>query len=121
MKIKLGLEAEYKEYVELNSKDPYSNGVVTYTERWAALMEAAIDRGEKIKDFADKMRHEADTEGVTGFMHGCAMLALAHFWEHGEALRLWHNIRTQIGNEGERANETGGVLNPAILNVGLKE
>lgn len=44
---------------------------------------------------------------------------LSRFWEHGEALRLWHNLDTQIKNEGEIANKTGGVLNPAILNIKL--
>jgi hypothetical protein len=39
-------------------------------------------------------------------------------WKHGEALRLWHNLKTQIRDEGEKANESGGVLNPACLSIG---
>jgi len=39
-------------------------------------------------------------------------------WAHGEALRLWHNLKYQLRDEGEKANETGGVLNPALLNLG---
>jgi len=35
-------------------------------------------------------------------------------------LRKWHNIKTQIGNEGEKANASGGVLNPALLNISAK-
>jgi hypothetical protein len=43
---------------------------------------------------------------------------LAKCWLHGEALRRWHNKDTQIGTEGDRANERGGVLNPAMLSIG---
>ena len=50
-------------------------------------------------------------------MYGAAVSTLVAVWEHGEALRRWHNLKTQIGNEGERANASGGVLNPALLTV----
>jgi hypothetical protein len=51
-------------------------------------------------------------------MYGCAVQGLAYFWEHGEELRQWHNLDTQIKDEGEQANKSGGVLNPAILTIG---
>lgn len=54
-------------------------------------------------------------------MYGCAVSALAKFWVHGEQLRIWHNLDIQIGNEGEKANESGGVLNPALLNISIPE
>ena len=117
MKIKPTLEAEYNEYKAKNN-DPYGGGVVMFTERWADLMEAEMASGKKIEDCAKDTSHKADTEGITGFMYGCAVQALAHFWEHGEILRRWHNLDCQIKNEGEAANESGGVLNPAILNIG---
>jgi len=117
MKIKAGLEVKYAEYKAKNN-DPYGGAVVVYSEKWADLMEARMANGEKIKDFANETSREADTDGITGFMYGCAVQGLAHYWEHGEALRLWHNLDTQIGNEGEKANESGGVLNPALLNIG---
>lgn len=28
------------------------------------------------------------------------------------------SLKSQLGNEGEKANESGGVLNPALLSVG---
>ena len=43
---------------------------------------------------------------------------LAQCGVHGEALRRWHNRDTQIGTEGDKANESGGVLNPALLTIG---
>ena len=47
--------------------------------------------------------------------YGCAVSTLAACREHGEALRRWHNLRMQIDTEGARANESGGVLHPALL------
>jgi hypothetical protein len=115
MKLKSGMETEYAEYVRNNSQNGYSFAVVTYSERWAGLMEEAIASGKAVSDVAEDASHKANEEGITGFMYGCAVQGLAHFWEHGEELRRWHNLNTQIGDEGERANESGGVLNPAVL------
>lgn len=65
-----------------------------------------------IMENADHLSHEADTEGITGFMYGCAVNILSQCWEHGEELRKWHN--KEYDYEGE------GVVNPAILTVGKK-
>ncbi len=118
MKLIAGREEEYQKYVENYSKDGYSKAVVDYTERWAGLMEEKITQGAKVADIAKITSHDTDTDGITGFMYGCAVQALANFWENGEELRRWHNLDTQIRDEGEKANESGGVLNPAILNIG---
>lgn len=116
MKIKPELKTEYESYKAKNT-DPYGGRVVSYGEDWANLMEARMAKGEKIAQCAKPASREADTDGITGFMYGCAVSALSHFWEHGEALRLWHNLDAQLGKEGEAANESGGVLNPALLNI----
>ncbi len=104
----------WKESCRVNS-DGYGGAVMTYAERWARLMEARMSKGECIADIADECSHLADNEGITGFMYGCAVSILSKVWQHGEALRLWHNLKTQIQDEGVRANESGGVLNPAML------
>jgi hypothetical protein len=101
-----------------NNQDPYGNACYRYASEWATRMESEIAKGARIADIAKRTSGEADDEGITGFMYGCAVNILAHAWVHGEALRLWHNLDTQIGTEGEKANESGGVLNPAILNIG---
>ena len=88
-----------------------------YAARWANLMEQELAKGAKLKDIAKTTSCAADVEGITGFMYGCAVSILAHAWEHGEELRQWHNLSTQLGNEGEKANESGGVLNPALLSI----
>ena len=102
-----------------NNQDPYGSGVIRYAERWADLIEARLADGANFKDVARATSREADTEGITGFMYGAAVSTLASCWEHGEALRRWHNLYIQIGVEGERANESGGVLNPALLSADL--
>ena len=110
MKIKEGKEPECDKCVEINSNHPYSRCVIDYMIRWADMMEDRISKGEKISDIAKETSHEADTEGITGFMYGCAVNILAQVWEYGEELRTWHN--SQYGYKGE------GTVNPAILSVG---
>ena len=100
------------------NKDPYGGAVYAYAEAWADLMEKKMAEGQKLEDIADKSGHEADTDGITGFMYGCAVQVLSGVWKHGEALRRWHNTATQINDEGDKANESGGVSNPAILRIG---
>ena len=118
--MKLKDEAAWQKWVDAN-QDPYGGACVEYARRWAEMMEEEVAGGAVLEDIADRTSHDADTEGITGFMYGAAVSMLAECWEHGEALRRWHNLKTQVRTEGEKANESGGVLNPAILSVGVKE
>jgi hypothetical protein len=104
-----------------NNKDPYGVRIYSYALDWANLMEAEMAKGKKIEEVAEKTSRKADTDGITGFMYGAAVSVLSQAWVHGDVLRRWHNLKTQIGTEGEKANETGGVLNPALMNFGPKE
>ncbi len=117
MRFKEGTEEKYAEWYAKND-DPYGRRCFTYAEEWAALMEAEMAAGKELKDIAQATGRSADTDGITGFMYGMAVQILSVSWEHGEELRRWHNIDTQIGDEGERANEKGSVLNPAIMTIG---
>jgi hypothetical protein len=101
--------------------DPYGAAVYIYAQQWANLMEEKVKKGHSIEKIAKDLSHEADTEGITGFMYGCAVSILAKCWIHGEELRQWHNLDTQIGNEGEKANKSSSVLNPAIITISTKE
>jgi hypothetical protein len=101
-----------------NNTDGYGGRVVRYAEEWARLMQTRIDNGGTIQGSAEETSRMADDDGITGFMYGCAVGVLAKVWKHGEALRRWHNKETQIGTEGDKANESGGVLNPALLSIG---
>lgn len=97
--------------VEVNSKDPYGNGVVKYARRWAKYMQKLIAEGKTVIEIAEKASHDCDIEGITGFMYGCAVNALAQSWKYGEELRKWHN--KDYGYEGD------GVVNPAVLTVNV--
>lgn len=75
----------------------------------ASMMEQEIEKGSKLRDIAERTSHEADTEGITGFMYGCAVNILVHVWVYGEELRRWHNHEYDYDGDG--------VVNPAILTV----
>lgn len=109
-------QAAWDHFVKVNN-GPYGACVVRYAAAWAHLMETEMDAGAKLKGIAKKTSHTADTEGITGFMYGAAVATLAVVWKHGEELRRWHNLNSQIGTEGEKANKEGGTLNPAIINI----
>ena len=118
--MKLRDEAVWKQGLE-NNQDGYGACGYRYVERWADMMEEKMAAGEKLADIAKQTSHDADTEGITGAMYGLAVGVLSHVWEHGEELRRWHNLDRQIRDEGEQANESGGVLNPALLTLEMKE
>ncbi len=118
MMIREGQQAEWDKFVRINT-DPYGGAVVDYAKRWVDAMEAKILAGEKLEDIAKQTSFDC-ADGISGFQFGCAVSTLALCWEHGEALRRWHNLDSQIGSEGEKANKSGGVLNPALLNMGAK-
>lgn len=109
-------QLKWEKHAEMN-RDPYGACVVRYTEWWARLMEGQISRGATVAECAEEASRIADKEGITGFMYGCAVRILSQCWQFGEDLRRWHNLKTQIKDEGEKANESGGVLNPAILSI----
>ncbi len=121
MKIRQGQETIYADWFAKNDDD-YGRRCFTYAEEWAALLEARMTADTTPQDvilaFAKEDSRTADTDGITGFMYGMAVSILAESWEHGEILRRWHNKTIQLGTEGDRANEEGGVLNPALLSLG---
>lgn len=112
MKIRQGMEQKYKEAYD-NNLDAYGHAIFTYAERWAELMEKDIEQSGKVDEsiclHAQDRSREADTEGITGYMYGCAVSILAGAWEYGEPLRIWHNA--QYNHNGE------GVVNPAVLHI----
>lgn len=118
MKILEGKEQIYSDWKAKNQDDAYSARIFSYAETWADMMERHVLSDHKLEEIADKTSHDADTDGITGFMYGAAVSILSQCWVYGEQLRIWHNLKTQIGTEGQKANENGGVLNPAILNIG---
>lgn len=101
--------------------DDYGGCVYWFAETWANLMEAAMANGSSLESCAETCEKGAmDAMGrysLTGYQYGTAVSILAATWEHGDELRRHHNIKHQIQNEGEQANKSGGILNPAIINL----
>ena len=113
MKIIKGKEQEYTDWYKKN-KDDYGKACLKYAERWVELLEKEIENSnnkinEVIKEHAEKYSHEADTEGITGFMYGMAANILSQIWEYGEELRKWHNKKYNYKGKG--------VINPALISV----
>ncbi len=104
---------EWEECVEMN-QDPYGKCCVDIARRIMEILDAEegdfdphalISRGEK----------ETGDAGITGFMAGCIAGMASEFHSRGDEFRRKWNIKTQIGTEGEKANESGGILNPALM------
>lgn len=122
MKIKEGLEQAYADW-KAKQEDDYGLRCFTYAEDWADMLEKIIPEEAAsayvmriIVDNAEKLARKADTDGIAAFMYGIAVSVLAKCWIHGEELRRWHNLTTQLRDEGEKANEKEGtVLNPAMI------
>ena len=92
-----------------NNQEAYGKAINEFAERWANLMEKKIANGETLHEIAMQTSHETDTDGITGFQFSAAVTILVGVWEHGEALRQWHN--GVYGHEGE------GIVNPTLLVV----
>lgn len=124
MQLKPDKLADLEEGLRNNGID-YGNAVYMFAFLWAGAMEREIAKGHTVESCARACASEANenlgTYRMTGFQYGCAVSMLADWWEHGEELRIWHNLDTQIADEGEHANESGGVLNPAMMIFEVKK
>lgn len=113
-KMTLRDEESWKKRV-VNNTDGYGGKVTSFAERWARLMEGRMANGDTLEACSDETFSLANNEDISGFMKGCALYILSQEWIHGEQLCRWHNLKIQTGREGEKANESGEVLNPALL------
>jgi len=108
----------WDENVKINT-DSYGKACVDVARQ---VMEI-LDEG---KDFdCHKIICQAEDDiggdGITGFMAGCVASMISQCHSRGEEFRKKWNIDNQIQNEGEKANKSGGVLNPAILTIETKK
>lgn len=56
--------------------------------------------------------------GITGFMAGCVAQMVSECHTRGEEFRrLWNKDVGITDDDAEKANESGGVINPAILTI----
>jgi hypothetical protein len=98
-----------------NNTDPYGAATISYANAWAQMMEGLINQGSALKNIAEECSQLADTDGITGFMYGCAVSILSQCWKYGSDLNAWHNGK--YGDQGEEATKSGGTINPAVLTM----
>lgn len=112
--MKLKDEALWQEWVN-NNQDAYGKACVDVARR---VMEI-LDDGEPFDthEIICRADREVKAGGITGYMAGCVASMVSQCHERGEEFRRKWNGDNQIGNEGDKANESGGVLNPALLNI----
>lgn len=101
-----------------NNKEPYGKACVDVAREVMRMLDEkqdidTIDTWKLICDADDSIK----AGGITGFMAGCVAQMVSHCHSRGEEFRRKWNLDNQIKNEGEKANEGKGVLNPAILNI----
>lgn len=107
-------KALWEEQVKINSRDPYSKGVVDYARAWMDLMEKGLETGLELKHIWKDCSFQADTDGITGFMYGAATSIIASVWFKGDELRQLHNA-----DHGQP--DAKGTINPAIVTINVPE
>lgn len=92
---KPGKEKEYSDWFDKNT-DSYSRRCFTFAEGWAEKMENEISKNapyafviDIITECADRTAREEDTDGITGFMYGCACSILEQEWKYGDEFKQW--------------------------------
>ena len=109
---------DWNSWVEKN-KDPYGKACVDVARRVMEILDEVEEFDtHAIICLADD---EVKAGGITGFMAGCVASMVSHCHSRGEEFRRKWNLDNQLQDEGERANEEGGVLNPALLNLSFSE
>jgi hypothetical protein len=105
----------WKTYEE-NNTGPYGKCCVDVARRVMEILdeEQPFDTHSIICQADD----EIDAGGITGFMAGAVASMVSRCHSRGEEFRRLWNTDNQIGSEGDRANEDGGVLNPAVMVIG---
>lgn len=111
-------QAEWDKWVETNKNDGYGKACVDVARRVMEILDAEPG-GFDTHKIVCRADDETNTGGITGFMAGCVAQMVSQCHSRGDEFRRKWNLDYQIQDEGEKANESGGVLNPAVLNVSV--
>ena len=113
-------EAAWQKWQD-NNQDLYGGACVKVAKKAMEL----LDDPKYLFDDPWKLINDADTlsgaGGITGFMAGAAASMISECHTRGDEFRRKWNKETQIGTEGDKANESGGILNPALLTIGQSQ
>ena len=104
---------KWNNYVKKNT-DPYGKACVDVARR---VMEI-LDENSPFDPHTLICRANKDVNvaGITGFMAGCIAQMVSVCHTRGEEFRrLWNKDIGITDEDGDKANESGGVINPAIL------
>lgn len=117
---KMGI-ADHKFWKEVVGSVPgdLQRAEVLFMESWARLMQVEMANGKPLAEAAMITLAKADLAGIresSQFSH--AIYGLSRAWKYGEQLRQWFNLKHQRRDEGEKANKSGGVINPSIIALG---
>lgn len=107
-------KAAFKKY-EDNNVDPYGKCCVDVARRAIEILDTQkgdYDPHEIICQASRELK-----AGISGFMAGCISQMVIECHDKGEDFRKKWNLDCQINKEGEEANKTGGILNPALINI----
>jgi len=101
-----------------NNDDPYGGCCVKVASQ---VMKILDDEPGEFDIYKIICRADDETKagGITGFMAGAVASMVSQCHSRGEEFRQKWNIDHQIQDEGEKANKSGDVLNPALLNIKL--
>lgn len=113
IRIKNGLGLEWQRTVNINRYSSYGYGIILATI-------AVIKELNNINKTPGQAFAAIDDMGLTGFMAGATAQQVSFFHPRGEEFRTWYNLKTQVRDEGAKANASGGILNPALLVLGVK-
>ena len=104
----------WDKWVDAN-QDAYGGCCVNVARR---VMEI-LDEGKDFDTHSIICQAEDDIKagGITGFMAGAVAAMVSKCHDRGEEFRRAWNKDNQIHDEGDKANEGKGVLNPALLNI----
>lgn len=103
------------------NKDPYGKCCVDVAREVMEMLDKPEYKDFDPSDIINKADANINAGGITGFMAGCVAQIVSACHSRGEEFRKKWNIKYQLQTEGEEANKGKGVLNPALLNINMKE
>lgn len=106
-----------------NNKDAYGKCCVDVAREVMRLLDESTDT-INTHDLICKANKNIGAGSITGFMAGAVASMVSQVSQchsRGEEFRRAWNTDTQLQDEGDKANESGGTLNPALLNVEVKK
>ena len=108
-------QAKWKSWEEKNI-DPYSKACVDVARCAMEILDEEPG-GFDTHNLICRAEKRAGEDGITGFMAGCVAQMVSACHSRGDEFRQKWNLKHQIHDEGEKANQSGGVLNPAVLTM----